>query len=566
MIRHRNFAALAALALIAGAAPHADAAAVKRPNILVIMADDLGFSDIGPFGSEIRTPNLDALARHGRLMTSMYATPMPHTSHAELLFGVDHHVTVDRFSAPGATAATRQPGADDAQPKPVAQALREAGYHTYMIGTWDSGTEPGFTPKDRGFDASHALVSMAGDYYPPTGANVPLERENFRYLTGGAATPWPARYITDVWTDELSGYIRGGLKDGRPFFAYAAYTAPHFPLQAPDDFIVRQHGRYDAGYDAVRVARVARQKAKGLFPASLKPAEPSTAPRYKRWDQLSAAERKVEARRMEVYAAMVENLDWNVGRLLKALKAAGAYDDTLIVFTSTNGAAQEVSTHRDTKGFDNTLSNMGRANSWIAYTERWAEVSNAPFAGWKAKGSEGGVVVPTIVKLPGQTRARPATAAPALLRDLVPTFLDAAKAKPPAGPSVIPYSGVSLLPLWDGRAATARPAGTAIVDEHRDEAYVRDGRWKAVLISDTPVNAFDGADPGNAEYLAAVKVGDTAKAAAIRAQHPSVWKLYDLAADRGETTDLAAKRPEVLKRMIAHYDAYRRQYGAAVPN
>lgn len=562
MIRRRPLLALVAMALIAGAAPSADAAPAKRPNILVIMADDLGFSDIGPFGSEIRTPNLDALARQGRLMTAMYATPMPHTSHAELLFGVDHHVTVDRFSAPGATAATRQPGAGDAQPKPVAQALREAGYHTYMIGTWDSGFEPGSTPKDRGFDASHALVSMAGDYYPPTGANVPLDRENFRYLTGGAATPWPDRYITDVWTDELIGYIRQGAKDGRPFFAYAAYTAPHFPLQAPDSFIARQRGHYDAGYDAVRLARVARQKAKGLFPANLKPAEPSKAPRYKRWSQLSAAERKVEARRMEVYAAMVENLDWNVGRLIKALKAAGAYDDTLIVFTSSNGAAQEVTTHRDPKGFDNSLANMGRVNSWIAYTERWAEVSNAPFAGWKAKGSEGAVVVPTIVKLPGQRMAKPATAAPALLRDLVPTFMAVAKAKPQ---SALPYSGVSLLPLWEGRAAAVRPAGAVIVDEHRDEAYVRDGRWKAVLISDTPVNAFDGADPGNAEYLAAVKAGDTARAAAIRAQHPSVWKLYDLAADRGETTDLAAKRPEVLKRMIAHYDAYRRRYGAG-PN
>ena len=540
MIGRGPFVALAALALIAGAPPHADAAAAKRPNILVIMADDLGFSDIGPFGSEIRTPNLDALARQGRLMTSMYATPMPHTSHAELLFGVDHHVTVDRFSAPGATAAIRQPGAGDIQPRPLAQTLREAGYHTYMIGTWDSGSEPGFTPKDRGFDASHALVSMAGDYYPPTGANTPSPQENFRYLANGAATPMPARYITDVWTDELIGYIQGGLKDGRPFFAYAAYTSPHFPLQAPDDFIARQHGRYDAGYDAVRLARVARQKAKGLFPTNLKPAAASTAPRYKRWSQLSPAERAVEARRMEVYAAMVENLDWNIGRLIQALKAAGAYDDTLIVFTSTNGAAQEVATHRDPKGFDNTLSNMGRANSWIAYTERWAEVSNAPFAGWKAKGTEGGVTVPTIVKLPGLKRARPATAAPALLRDLVPTFLDVARAKPPAGPSVTPYTGVSLLPLLEGRAETVRPARTVIVDEHRDEAYVRDGRWKAVLISDTPVNAFDGADPGNAEYLAAVKAGDTAKANAIRAQHPSVWKLYDLAADRGETTDLAA--------------------------
>jgi arylsulfatase len=558
----RRLLLIAALALFA---PAAQAAAPARPNILVIMADDLGFSDLGAFGSEIRTPNLDALAREGRLMTAMRATPMPHTSHAEFLFGVEHHVTVDRYSAMGRTPATRQPAPSDPQPVAIAAPLKAAGYHTYMIGTWDTGTMADATPQARGFERSHALMSMAGDYYPPDGANVAEDREGFRYLEDGQSIPRPPAYITDVWTDKLIGWLARDRADGKPFFAYAAYTSPHFPLQAPDADIARQKGRYDAGYDAVRLARLARQKRLGLFARPFAPAVPSTAPRYKQWAQLTPAERAVEARRMEIYAAMVENLDRNVGRLIRALKADKRYANTLIVFTSNNGGAQAVATHRNPVGFDNSLGNMGRKNSWIPYTERWAEVSNAPFSGWKAKGTEGGVVVPTIVRLPGQTRAKPPTDAAATLRDLAPTILAAAGVAAPQGPGLEPYTGTSLLPLLEGRAARAHPSDAVLVEEHRDEGYVIAGDWKAVYISDTPSNVFDGAEPSNADYLAAVKAGDTAKAAAIRASRPSVWKLYDLAVDRGETTDLAARRPEVLKRLVGLFDAYKQKHAPLAP-
>jgi arylsulfatase A-like enzyme len=516
-------------------------AASPRSNVLLIMADDLGFSDLGAFGSEIATPNLDALAARGAVMTAMYASPMPHISHAEVLFGVDHHFVIN--PAPGAASV----GALAC----LAEPMRDAGYHTYMIGTWDVGAEP----KARGFERSHALMSLAGDYYPPTGADLPTPHENFRYLEDGAAVPPPEAYIADVWTDKLIGWLNADAADGRPFFAYAAYTTPHFPLQAPAEAIARQRGRYDAGYDAIRLARIARQKKSGLIAADMTPSVPvPTSLGYKTWDQLSDAEKQVEARRMEIYAAMIETLDSDIGRLLAALKAGGRDQNTLIVFTSCNGGAQAVTTHRSLSGIDNSLANMGARNSWISYAERWAEVSNAPFSHWKAKASEGGVSVPTIVRRPGQLSGGRLDAI-ANFRDLSATVLAAAGLPARTAPPEARL-GVPLDDLWSGKAARVHAPDEVLIEEYRDEAYVRQGRWKALLISATAINAFDAADAANAEYIAAVQAGDTAKAAAIRARHPSVWKLYDIEADRGETTDLAAEHPEVLKTLVGFYDAY----------
>ena len=549
--RRQLLAGGAATALF-GAAALAGPVDGRRCDMLVIMADDLGFSDIQPFGSEISTPHLSALARQGCLMTATYGTPMPHTSHAEFLFGVDHHEIVDRFSRSGATSAAAPA---DVQPTCLLELMRRAGYRTYMIGTWDSGSKPEAWPGERGAQRHHALLSMAGDYYPPDDADVPAAKESFRYVEDGEEVAPPAGYITDVWTDRLISWLLKDRGSEKPIFAYAAYTAPHFPLQAPDLFISRQRGRYDRGYDAVRLERIDRQRRLGLIPTAERPAEPvPESLGYPRWESLTSQQRATEARRMEVYAAMIENLDWNVGRLLAALKELGRYDNTLVVFTSTNGAAQSVETHRDHSGIDNSLGNMGRKDSWIAYSERWAEVSNAPFARWKAKATEGGITVPTIVRLPRQRMSRPPNNAVQRIRDLPATLLHMAGESPPAG-----WAGVSLLPLWQGRTTSAHARDELLIDEHRDEAYVRLGPWKAVLISDTAINAFDGSDPANAPYLAAIQAGDFDKAAALRARRPSRWKLYNIDADRGETDDLGAEQPQILQTLIAQYDHYRRR-------
>ncbi len=278
--------------------------AADRPNILVIMADDLGFSDLGPFGSEISTPAIDALASEGRLMTSVHIPAMPDVAHAEFLFGVDHHTVIPRPPF-GRTEPAKPEKARELTS--IAQVLHDAGYRTHMIGTWDSGAGPTFNPQAQGFDTSHALTSMAGDYFPPDGKNVPAAREGFHYLDNGQPAPVPPQYITDFWTDRLIADIVGGRSSGKPFFAYAAYTSPHFPLHAPDAFIDRYKGRYDAGYDAIRFARLARQKQAGLFASSFEPAIPvPESLGYKKWENLTSRQRRYEARRMEVYAAMVE--------------------------------------------------------------------------------------------------------------------------------------------------------------------------------------------------------------------------------------------------------------------
>ena len=552
--------ALAAL-LVFGGCLFAKAHASDRPNILVIMADDLGFSDVGPFGGEISTPALDALAREGRLMTSMHVPAMPDIAHAEFLFGVDHHRIVLRGPT-GFTQSSPPEAVKDLVS--VAQALRDNGYRTHMIGTWDSGKDPALTPPAQGFDTSHALMSMAGDYFPPDGKNVPVEHESYRYMDNGRPAPIPAQYITDFWTDRLIADILADDGDGKPFFAYAAYTTPHFPLHAPDSFIAKYRGCYAAGYDAIRFERLARQKAEGLFPTAFEPAHPvSESLGYKTWENLSAEEKAFEARRMEVYAAMIENLDRNIGRLIAQLKAKGLYDNTLIIFTASSSGAQAVVPHRTADGIDNSIDNIGRKNSWISYTERWAEVSNAPFSRWKAKMTEGGTVVPFIVHLPGQKAARKNSDAMALMRDLPPTLLDFAGVS--GDGTSLPFIGVSLKPLWEGAVTKAYARDHVFVDEYRDEAYVREGDWKAVLITDYPVNAYDGADAVVIDYLDAVKRGETERAEAIRAQRPPRWELFDIGKDRGETHDLARRNPDILARLIATFDEYRARYDIPAP-
>ena len=266
---------------------------------------------------------------------------------------------------------------------------------------------------------------------------------------------------------------------------------------------------------------------------------------------------------MEVYAAMVANLDWNIGRLIAQLKANGLYDNTLIIFAASSSGAQEAVIHRAMDGVDNSIDNMGQKNSWLAYTERWAEVSNAPFSKWKAKATEGGTVIPFIVRLPKQTTASKTSDAMVLMRDLPSTILDFAGASSAA--TALPFSGRSLKPLWEDAAASVYPSDHIFIDEYRDEAYVRQGDWKAVLISDFPVNAYDGADRIVLEYLDALKKGDTIGAEAIRGERLSRWKLYNIGLDRGETNDLADRHPDILARLVDKFNAYRKAHDIPSP-
>jgi len=538
----------------AGQSPRADA--VRRPNILFILADDLGYSDLGAFGSEIRTPNIDGLAKQGRIYTNMYATPLCAITRAELLSGTDHHLVGLGTMLPPTGKQVGAPGYEGHltdRALSIAEVLRDSGYHTYMAGKWHLGAQAEHSPRARGFESSFALLPGGGDHFLVDAAKLSAtEKTTLLYRDNDELVQPPRNfYSTDFFTDRLIADIDRNRADGKPFFAYAAYTAPHWPLQAPDEFIQRQRGRYDAGYEVIRQRRLERLKQLGIMPAQMRPAIPVSSglhasadtrmkvlpndPGLKTWRELDAPTKQKEARRMEIYAAMVENLDWNVGRLLDHLKARNEFDNTLIVFMSDNGAASNGATTRAAANMNNSFDNLGKRDSYVTFSPRWAEVSNAPLSLWKQTPAEGGIAVPLIVHMPGQKDARPLSRAVVAVKDLAPTFAQIAGVENPGaryqGRDVSPWTGTSLLALLDGQVPQVHADDTVFADESDFEYYIRQGDWKAVW---------------------------------LKPPHGSgALKLYDIRNDRGETVDRAAQQPVIAKKMADLYEQYVQRVGVA---
>ena len=598
--------------------------ATKKPNIIFIMADDLGYSDLGAFGSEIRTPNLDALVKQGRILTNHHTAAVCAVTRSMIISGTDHHLV-----GQGTMATTDVNYVDENNaPKPgyegylndralsIAQLLKDGGYHTYMAGKWHLGsglpnatnqganvgtTSPGQTPVSWGFEKSYALLGGGGDHFGRNGSTAYVEDDHY-------VTPNTTNFFSsDFYTSTIIKYIdssTGKNADGKPFFAYLTYQAPHSPLQAPAAYIDRYKGVYDAGYEPIRAARLARQKALGLIPANFttNPGRDETlavtpksanwgtasanyitstnsaaqggvdtrvANANKKWDSLTADEKRAQARYMEIFAAMVENLDDNVGRVVQHLKDIGEYDNTLIVFQSDNGP--EASYYEFSGNYDQsydaknadpavypTLGTTAyKGSSNLDYGQRWAEVSATPFRLWKAFPAEGGHSVPTIVKLPGAAPAQQAAQLNAFTHvvDLAPTFLDIAGIAAPSTPAaplydskgvnrnagkvvydgrnVYPISGLSLLPTLQGKATG--PARTTFAEELYGRTYVYADNWKATWI-EPPFG------PANGE-----------------------WQLFDIRADRGETSDLAVQRPDVVADLKAKWNDYAKAVGAVLP-
>jgi arylsulfatase len=560
-----------------------------KPNILVIVADDLGYSDLGTFGGEIATPNLDALARTGRLLTNFHTAAVCSPTRASLLSGVDHHlaglgnmaevvginITGNRpHTAPWGKSNTYDfdniPAGYQGHLSPkalsMAEVLRDGGYSTFMVGKWHLAYQvaapdekvrtfyrikPDALPHARGFERSFTLLNGGGSHYAPSSPPTPLDlttyAEDARVFP--AAQLPPDFFSTAAFTDKLIGYIDANRASGKPFFAYAAYTAPHWPLQAPEADIAAQKGRYDAGYEVIRDRRIERMKQLGLIPAAIKPhpgvasvAEGGQGP--KRWSELSAQERAREARLMEIYAAMVSNLDAHIGRLIDHLKRAGDYDNTLILFMSDNGAegAEAFAPLLPGTKVDNAFERLGRPGSVAAYGPRWAEVSAAPFRLFKGfTGAEGGTASPLIVKLPGQSRAAPLSHARLQVTDVLPTVLDAAGIANPGGQfrggQVHPIEGRSFLDALRRPDAfvAVHPADAVLADELMGASYVVKGRWKLSQQADF--------SPG----------------VALRERTP--WRLYDLASDRGETRDLSADHPDIVNDLVKARADYARRTG-----
>ena len=429
------FAVVSAVAIAAPAsAPAAAPAAAPRPNIVVILADDLGYSDLGCYGSEIATPNIDHLAAGGVRFSQFYNQARCCPSRAVLMTGRYPHqvgigAMIDEYARWIRQAADSPAYQDHLRPDSptLAELLRGAGYRTMMCGKWHLGDRPEEWPVRRGFDRSFVLIPGAMNYYggETSGPRSPMALDDQAFVP-----PHDGFYSTDAFTDRAIQFVEeAAAAKSTPFFLYLAYNAPHWPLQAPEEEIAPYRGRYDAGWQPIRERRL-----KGLVEHGILPAGSSMAPMDRGgdvppWDALTDAQRHEWSLRMSVYAAQVTRMDRNVGRVLDALRRVGAGDDTLVLFVSDNGGAPE-DPHRGKAG-----AVLGTRDSFWGYARPWATVSNTPWRHHKVTAYEGGISTPAIAYWPaGITATARGTIVrqPAHLLDVLPTMLELAGATYPS--------------------------------------------------------------------------------------------------------------------------------------
>ncbi|MBK5550661.1 arylsulfatase [Pseudomonas sp. TH03] len=518
-------------------------AATQKPNVLLIVADDLGYSDLGAFGGEIDTPNLDELIKHSTQLETMYVAPTCSPTRSMLMSGTDNHLAgvgnMAELMTPNLTPEQMdKPGYEGHLNDRIAalpELMKDAGYHTYMVGKWHLGAADGLRPQQRGFEKSYALMGGGAAHFKQTSpmqissdSPPPVYREN------DAKIDLPSDfYSSRSYTDKLMEYVDSNLSDTKPFFAYAAYTAAHLPAQAPDEYLKQYRGRYDQGYEVTAAQRIKKLKALGLVDAK---ATPVPMPKgVKPWASLSSDEKAYSARTMEAYAAMIGSFDHEVGRLIAHLKEKGVYDNTLIVFLSDNGPeGNDWSKQSDNdkwipKNFDVSLDNIGRTNSFVYEGPAWGQVSAQPFRMYKAYTNEGGVRSASFIRFPSNVELQRSDAVVTAM-DIMPTILDAAGVKHPGieyhGKTIEPMKGMSLLPMLKGKASTVHNKDYTLGLELMGRNAIRKGDWKIVY------SYTDG---------------------------KGAWALYDLKTDRGELHDLSGKNPGKLSELLTEWAEYVQQ-------
>lgn len=496
------------------------AADAKRPNIILIVADDLGFSDLGCYGGEIRTPNIDRLAAEGLRLTQFYNNAVCNVTRASMLTGLN-----PRFGKGVLLHGNMVT---------IAEVLQQAGYATAMSGKWHLGGRP-TRPIDRGFQEYYGVMIGAVNYFDPTLPDPPPIKHAGPpdpFVHNGTPINSVAAdyYATDAFVDHAVAQIREFSKGDKPYFLHLAFTAPHYPLQALPEDIARYKGHYRKGYTVQRQERYRRLIELNLISEKWKLPDPDRKLgdwRYdlepKDWDSL--ADKEWESAKMEVYAAMVDRMDQGVGRVMAAVKESGGDENTLVIFFSDNGGCGSASSEAAYRAFKEGKP-IGGKDSYILCGPGWATVQSAPFRRYKTWTYEGGISTPMIVRWPGRITPRINTRAVGHVVDLMPTLLDVAGVDYPSrfgGENILPVEGISLKSMLVGDVNQGeRELGWYL---YGSRAY-RSGQWKIVW-------------------------GVTAKK----------WELYDMEADRTETNDLAAIHPDIVGRLTATWQKWAQRSG-----
>lgn len=522
-----------------------------RPNILVLIADDMGFSDVGAFGSEIETPTIDRLAAEGMLFTNYHVGASCSPTRTMLISGVDNHLAgLGNMLEIQADNQFGEPGYEGhLNDKVVAlpRLLKDAGYHTYMTGKWHLGHEPGTIAYDRGFEKSFMLAESGADNWVEQPYAPFYDRVHYYEDDTLTSLPTEGYYSSDFWTQTMIDYIDSNLGDGKPFLAWVGYQAVHYPHQAPKEFIDKYDGVYDAGFEALRASRLATQKEMGLVSPGIELDSDLLKTSFQPWqmpdwDALSDEEKAFHARQMQTYAGMLDNMDGNIDRILSFLEEKGELDNTLVIFQSDNGPdpnqLPQSEAYRDwynanydkvyIEDFNGDFSSMGQKGVYADYGPGWAAAAATPGSYFKTFSTEGGLRVPLIVRFPGVVEPGSKVEKFAYVRDVLPTILEVAGVERPGpvydGREIYVPDGISMLPVLKGDVQTVRGEDQPVGYELAGSSAVFKGRYKLM------------------QNLA--PKGDGA------------WELFDIEADPSELANLAADMPELVVEMRTFYEEW----------
>ena len=498
----------------------------SKPNILLIVADDLGYTDLGSFGSEISTPNINYLSKNGVTFTNFHTSPLCAPTRAMLLSGVSNHIAgigiqgynSDLFGYEGKLTN---------RIKTIPLILKMSDYHTFISGKWHLGGDVDSNPIKKGFDESYVLLPGAGNHY--SNRKVIKSYPDSSYSENGKKTVWKnGNYSTDYFTDKIIEYISNSKVKNKPFFAFATYTSPHWPLQVDEEFSKKYEGIYDSGYDNLKEKRFNNLKKLNII--SSKAILPKSHKRLKSWNDLSKLEKKIESKKMELYAGMIENLDFNIGRIINYLKKIDEYKNTLIVFMSDNGAAAEDFYNNPIYGkyikdnFSVEYDDMGNENSFISLGTGWAEASSAPFKYFKGLPTQGGIVSPLIISGYGVSRKDYFSKNFVTLLDIAPTLYDFGEINLKNNNPNFPLEGYSLKKYLNGESNQIHEKGYVFGFEHSGYSFIMRDNWKLVNYK-TPFNIKN-------------------------------FKLYNLEIDPIEEVDLKEKEVEIFNQLIKEWKIF----------